>query len=78
MASSAHTAFTSTQPIVLRIQGSGRGIDAYLAFGPDGRPGARIESTGDRYGSIRAVAVADGWLFARTNGGSWDSWPPST
>ncbi|MFE1318144.1 PQQ-binding-like beta-propeller repeat protein [Kitasatospora phosalacinea] len=71
VAADATAAFTSVEPIVLRVDEGGRGVDAFLAFGPDGRPGARIESTGDRYGSIRSVSVADGRLFARTSGGRW-------
>lgn len=52
-------AFRSTEPIVLKVDGGERGIDAFLAFGPDGRPGAAVrpESTGDRYGSRTAPSV---------------------
>ncbi|MFD8588692.1 PQQ-binding-like beta-propeller repeat protein [Streptomyces sp. NPDC059637] len=63
----ANVAFTSTEPIVLRVDEVG----AFLAFGPDGRPRGRIESTG-AHGSIGGnVAVSDGRLFALTDGGSW-------
>ncbi|QMV24767.1 PQQ-binding-like beta-propeller repeat protein [Streptomyces sp. SCUT-3] len=62
-----NVAFTSTEPIVLRVDE----VSAFLAFGPDGRPRGRIESTG-AHGSIGGnVAVSDGRLFALTDGGSW-------
>lgn len=57
----------SAEPIVLRVDGSD-----LLAFGPDGRPGPRIKpgSPPSRvYGAD--VAVADGRVFALTNGGRW-------
>lgn len=63
----ANVEFTSTDPIVLRAGQP----SAFLAFGPDGRPQGRIESTG-AHGSIGGnVAVFDGRLFALTSGGSW-------
>ncbi|MFJ8439645.1 outer membrane protein assembly factor BamB family protein [Kitasatospora griseola] len=65
----ARASFTATEPIVVRVDGSAPG---FLAFGPDGRPTARIAAGGARYGTIgSAAAVADGRLYARTDGGRW-------
>ncbi|MFI7415578.1 PQQ-binding-like beta-propeller repeat protein [Streptomyces sp. NPDC049627] len=68
----ASVTITATEPIVLRVDGGDRGIDAFLTFGPDGRPGARVQATGDSYGSIGTdVVVSDRRLFALTDGGKW-------
>ncbi|MDV5149612.1 PQQ-binding-like beta-propeller repeat protein [Streptomyces sp. SBC-4] len=57
----------SAEPIVLRVDGRD-----FLAFGPDGRPGPRIEP-GDAPSLLDGadVAVSDGRLFALTKGGRW-------
>ncbi|MET9674510.1 PQQ-binding-like beta-propeller repeat protein [Streptomyces sp. NPDC006482] len=60
-------AVVSAEPIVLRVDGGD-----VLAFGPDGRPGPRIEPGGTpsrMYGAD--VVVSDGRLFALTDGGRW-------
>lgn len=68
----ANVTITATEPIVLRVDEGDRGVNAFLTFGPDGRPGAQVQVTGDGYGSIGTnVAVSDGRLFALTNGGKW-------
>ncbi|MGJ7418609.1 PQQ-binding-like beta-propeller repeat protein [Streptomyces cinereoruber] len=68
----ARVTLAATDPVVLRVDEGDRGVDAFLVFGPDGRPGARIQSTGDGYGTIGPhVAVSDGRLFALTDGGPW-------
>ncbi|MFF9147519.1 hypothetical protein ACF1BN_21950 [Streptomyces sp. NPDC014861] len=61
---------TATEPMVLQVDEGDRGIEAFLTFGPDGRPGAALQVTDADYGSIGTdVAVSDGRLFAFTNGG---------
>ncbi|MFF6888767.1 PQQ-binding-like beta-propeller repeat protein [Streptomyces sp. NPDC012421] len=66
----ASVTITATEPMVLRVDEGDRGIEAFLTFGPDGRPGAALQVTGADYGSIGTdVAVSDGRLFAFTNGG---------
>ncbi|MFJ4337309.1 PQQ-binding-like beta-propeller repeat protein [Streptomyces sp. NPDC088915] len=68
----ASVAIMATDPVVLRVDEGDRGVDAFLAFGPDGRPEARIQATGDGYGTIGPHAVvSDRRLFALTDGGRW-------
>ncbi|QES57557.1 hypothetical protein DEJ51_28015 [Streptomyces venezuelae] len=72
VAAGASVTFTATEPVVLRVDEGDRGVDAFLTFGPGGRPGARIQATGDGHGSIGShVTVSDGRLFALTDGGKW-------
>ncbi|MEV4332991.1 PQQ-binding-like beta-propeller repeat protein [Streptomyces sp. NPDC049597] len=65
---SADVTFLSAEPAVLRVAEGERGVNAFLAFGQDGRPQGQIDATGD-YGKIpldkpNKVAVDDGKLFA--------------
>ncbi|WP_418960289.1 PQQ-binding-like beta-propeller repeat protein [Streptomyces tritici] len=72
VAADASVSITATDPIVLRVDEGDRGIDGFLAFGSDGRPGARIRTTDDGYGTISPEVAVDGnRLFALTNGGPW-------
>ncbi|GAA4844056.1 hypothetical protein GCM10023235_20440 [Kitasatospora terrestris] len=65
----AQVHFLAADPPVLQVAETGRsGLNGFLAFGPTGRPRARIDLVGD-YGRIpedrpAQVAVADGRLFA--------------
>nr|WP_084223079.1 PQQ-binding-like beta-propeller repeat protein [Kitasatospora cheerisanensis] len=69
VAARAVVTFVSTAPIVLRADELGQGVDAFLVFGPDGRPTSRVEATGD-HGSIDShVTVSDGRLFALVSTG---------
>ncbi|MFJ5552774.1 PQQ-binding-like beta-propeller repeat protein [Streptomyces sp. NPDC093225] len=77
----ASVTVTATEPIVLRVAKDRRdvdsylreeGVEAFLTFDAEGRPGARIETNGEGYGSIGTqVVVSDQRLFARTSGGGW-------
>lgn len=72
VATGSSVTITATDPIVLRVDEGDRGIKAFLSFGPDGRPGARVQVTGDDYGSIGPdTVVSDKRLFALTDGGPW-------
>ncbi|MGP3638732.1 outer membrane protein assembly factor BamB family protein, partial [Streptomyces sp. 24-1644] len=72
VATGSSVTITATDPIVLRVDEGDRGIDAFLTFGPDGRSGARVQVTGDDYGSIGPdTVVSDKRLFALTDGGPW-------
>ncbi|MFD8595760.1 PQQ-binding-like beta-propeller repeat protein [Kitasatospora sp. NPDC059646] len=67
VADRAAVTVVSTAPIVLRADERGQGLDAFLVFGPDGRPTSRVEATGEHYGSIGTdFAVSGGRLFAHT------------
>lgn len=66
----AEVMLLSTDPVVVQVGGTAQGglPGAYLAFGEDGTPLGRIESTGG-HGTIQShrsglVAVADGRLYA--------------
>ncbi|CAM5684224.1 Outer membrane protein assembly factor BamB [Streptomyces fumanus] len=72
VATGSSVTITATDPIVLRVDEGDRGIEAFLTFGPGGRPGARVQVTGDDYGSIGPdTVVSDKRLFAVTDGGPW-------
>lgn len=58
----------SAVPATVRVdKPDGAGVSDILAFGPDGRPQARIEGFGD-YGQISSTVVEGGRLFALAGG----------
>ncbi|MCX2181538.1 PQQ-binding-like beta-propeller repeat protein [Streptomyces sp. SKN60] len=55
--------FLSAEPTVLKVQEPGdHGVDAWIAFGPDGRRQGQIDARGGQ------VAVVDGKLFVASGG----------